>query len=82
MTNRRPRLRTKTTSLLYILAELGPGGAVVDPIARLAKLRNRAAAQRLRWLQRVGLVRYVADTAHWQLTDDSMFNMTKKEIQR
>lgn len=73
MSKRRPRLRPRTTNLLYILEQAGPGGAAIDRIAQEAGLRTRQAAQRLRWLQRTHLVRYVHDSALWQLTDDSIF---------
>lgn len=74
MKARRAHLRTRTTNLLYVLAEQGPGGATAQTLASLTNTRPRCAAARLRWLQRGLLVRYVTDTAHWQLTDDSLFN--------
>lgn len=77
MTAKRPRLRPRTTNLLYILELAGPGGAAIDRIAEQAGLRTRQAAQRLRWLQRTKLVRYVHDSGMWQLTDDSMFRATR-----
>lgn len=69
----RPHLRARTTGVLNALAEHGPGGADSAQLARRCRIRTRSAAARLRWLQRAGLVRYVADTAIWQLTDDSLF---------
>jgi len=73
VTKKRPRLRSRTTGMLYALAEHGPGGTDVHTLARQTRMRARSAVARLRWLQRVGLVRYVVDGALWQLTDDSMF---------
>lgn len=77
MSNRRPRLRPRTTNLLYILERLGPGGGAIERIAEAAGLRTRQAAQRLRWLQRTKLVRYVHDSGLWQLTDDSIFKASQ-----
>lgn len=78
MTRARPRLSARTTSLLYHLQRLGAGGADAGTLAKRARLDSpRSAAARLRWLQRGGLVRYVADTECWQLTDDSMFAKEK-----
>jgi len=73
---RRPHLKAKTTAVLNALADVGPGGAPADEIARRTHIRTRNAAARLRWLQRGGLVRYVEGQGLWQLTDDSMFNTT------
>lgn len=74
MTKKRPHLRTKTTSVLNALADAGPGGASAADLGRTCGIRTRQAGARLRWLARGKLVRYVADGARWQLTDDSMFN--------
>jgi len=76
MKKKRARLRTRTTNLLYVLAEQGPGGATAETLARIVRLTPREAAARLRWLARGKLVRYVAGDARWQLTDDSMFKGT------
>lgn len=76
MTNKRPHLRTRTTGLLYHLEQVGPGGATAGQLARLTGKRPRCVAASLRWLARTKLVRYVADGALWQLTDDSMFKET------
>lgn len=73
MTKRRPHLRTKTTSVLNALADCGPGGSTAEELGRRCGIRPRQAGARLRWLARGKLVRYVADGARWQLTDDSMF---------
>jgi DNA-binding IclR family transcriptional regulator len=73
VTKERPRLRTKTTSVLNALAEAGPGGASAEDLGRRCGIRTRQAGARLRWLARGRLVRYVADGARWQLTDDSLF---------
>lgn len=67
---RPPRLRTRTTGLLYHLAEAGPGGASACTLARASNLRPRQCAARLRWLQRGALVRYDPATALWHLADD------------
>lgn len=77
MKKQRAHLRTPTTSLLYRLAEQGPGGATAETLAKIAGMRTRSAAQRLRWLQRGKLVRYVQDGALWQLTDDSIFKASQ-----
>lgn len=77
MKKQRARLSTQTTALLYALADVGPGGAAAETLAEKANLRTRQCAARLRWLQRGKLVRYVADGARWQLTDDSIFQGTK-----
>lgn len=73
MTKKRPRLSTRTTALLYQLQQCGPGGADAETLAHRTGARTRQVAARLRWLQRGKLVRYVADGARWQLTDDSIF---------
>jgi DNA-binding IclR family transcriptional regulator len=73
----RAHLRTRTTALLYLLQEQGPGGATAETLAKAAGMRTRSAAQRLRWLQRGKLVRYVQDGALWQLTDDSIFKASQ-----
>lgn len=69
----RPRLSARTTGLLYHLQRAGSGGADATALARSSRMPPRNAAARLRWLARVGLVRYVHDTERWQLTDDSLF---------
>lgn len=79
MTKKRPHLTARTTALLNHLATFGPGGAVVDQLAAMARLRTRQTAQRLRWLQRTHLVRYHHETARWQLQDDSMFHETETQ---
>lgn len=77
MTRARPRLRTQTTGLLYLLQQAGPGGTDAATLAKRARLTPREAAARLRWLQRGRLVRYVADSRRWQLADDQIFPPTK-----
>jgi len=78
VTRKRPRLRGRTTGLLYHLEQAGPGGATAADLAARTGMRPRQAAARLRWLAIGRLVRYVADAERWQLTDDAMFKEPAK----
>lgn len=71
-TKAKPRLTGKTVRTLDVLATLGKGGANAEDVAKACGLRTQQASARLRWLARGGLVRYVKDTAIWQLTDDAL----------
>lgn len=72
--SKRPHLKGRTTAVHNALADCGPGGAPSELLAQRCRISVRSAAQRLRWLQRVGFVRFVPAQRVWQLTDDSMFN--------
>jgi DNA-binding IclR family transcriptional regulator len=69
---KRVHLRGRTLKAYSGLVEFGPGGATAADIGKRTGLRSRQVAASLRWLKRVGFVRYGAGEI-WQLTDDSIF---------
>ena len=77
MTRQRPRLKAKTTSVLYALEPFAYGLSTEDLAARVG-VSARSASARACWLRRAGLIAFSGAERVWTLTDRARRDLFSK----